>query len=55
MVKMGLIIRIIITLVPQSMLKYDYRIRGNRGTIHFLGFAAHVSICRNKMLGGAGH
>ena len=37
--------------------KYDYRIRGNRGTIHFLGFAAQAQnfAARNKVLGGAGH
>ena len=37
--------------------KYDYRITGNRGTIHFLGFAAQAQnfAARNKLTGGAGH
>ncbi len=37
--------------------KYDYRIRGNRGSIHFLGFAAQAQnfASRSKVTGGAGH
>jgi len=36
---------------------YDYRIRGNRGTIHYLGFAAQNQnfAARDKITGGAGH
>ena len=37
--------------------KYDYKITGNRGTIHFLGFAAQAQnfAARSKVTGGAGH
>lgn len=37
--------------------KYDYRIRGNRGTIHYMSFAAQNQnfAAREKITGGAGH
>jgi len=37
--------------------KYDYRIRGKRGTIHYLSFAAQSQnfAARGKIAGGAGH
>ena len=36
---------------------YDYRIRGNRGTIHYMSFAAQNQnfAARDKITGGAGH
>jgi hypothetical protein len=37
--------------------RYDYRIRGKRGTIHYLSFAAQSQnfAARDKIAGGAGH
>lgn len=37
--------------------RYDYRIRGRRGTIHYLSFAAQSQnfAARDKIAGGAGH
>lgn len=37
--------------------RYDYRIRGKRGTIHYLSFAAQSQnfAARGKIAGGAGH
>ena len=37
--------------------KYDYRIRGNRGTIHYMSFAAQNQnfAAKDKISGGAGH
>jgi hypothetical protein len=37
--------------------RYDYRIRGNRGSIHYMSFAAQNQnfAARDKITGGAGH
>ena len=37
--------------------RYKYRIRGKRGTIHYLSFAAQNQnfAARDKLTGGAGH
>ena len=37
--------------------QYTYRIRGNRGTIHYMSFAAQNQnfAARNRLTGGAGH
>ena len=37
--------------------RYDYRIRGRRGTIHYMSFAAQSQnfAAREKIAGGAGH